>query len=129
MPSGVLFRDLLPFQAMPSFLRELSRRSFEEVRLVLIFFANMFRFCFFSRVTERCPLCDLAFDASHLFECQEIQPEVPFVFDWRVRATRREWGDFLDMFFLMCLFWSRRVSSVRQGHVKTIRDALHVFLG
>jgi hypothetical protein len=40
MPSGVLFRDLVPYQSMSSFLRELSRRSFEETRLVLIFFCE-----------------------------------------------------------------------------------------
>jgi hypothetical protein len=129
MPSGVLFRELLPYQAMPSFLRELSRRSFEEVRLVLIYFANMFRFCFFSRPTERCPLCVQAFAASHLFECLEIQRDVPFALEWRLVAARRDWGDFLDMFFLMCLFWTRRVNSIRQGHVKTIQDAVHLFLG
>jgi hypothetical protein len=129
MPSGVLFRDLLPFQAMPSFLRELSRRSFEEVRLVLIYFANMFRFCFFSSVCERCSLCAQAFVASHLFECPEIQREVPFVLDWRLVAARRDWGDFLDMFFLMCLFWTRRLNTVRQGHVKTINEAVRLFLG
>jgi hypothetical protein len=38
MPSGSLFRQLLPTQALPSFLRELSIRSHEEVRLILIFF-------------------------------------------------------------------------------------------
>jgi hypothetical protein len=57
MPSSILFQRLVPFHLMPSFLRELCRRSFEETRLVLIFFANMFRFCFFSRTTENCPLC------------------------------------------------------------------------
>jgi hypothetical protein len=130
MPSGVLFRELLPFQAMPSFLRELSRRSFEEVRLVLIFFANMFRFCFFSRTTESCPLCLQSFIASHLFDCVEISRDVPsLIDDWRVVALRRDWGTFFDFFFVTCLFWTRRVNSIRRGHVKTIHEAVRLFLG
>jgi hypothetical protein len=129
MPSGVLFRELLPFQAMPSFLRELSRRSFEEVRLVLIFFANMFRFCFFSRTSETCPLCFQAFIASHLFECAEISRDVPpLIDDWRVLDLRRDWGNFLDFFFVVCMFWTQRVNSVRRGHVKTIQEAVRLFL-
>jgi hypothetical protein len=130
MLSGVLFRELLPFQAMPSFLRELSCRSFEEVRLVLIFFANMFRFCFFSRTRETCPLCFQSFVASHLFECVEIRRDVPtLVDDWRVMALRQDWGNFIDFFFVMCLFWTRKVNSVRCGHVKTIQEAVRLFLG
>jgi hypothetical protein len=129
MPSGVLFRDLLPYQVMPSFLRELSRRSFEEVRLVLIFFANMFRFCFFVKKMDLCPLCYSEFVSSHLFECPEIVPSIPVdCADWRVLAVRRDWGEFLDLFFVVCLFWTRRLNSIRVGHVKTIGKAVRLFL-
>jgi hypothetical protein len=130
MPSGVLFRDLLPFQAMPSFLRELSRRSFEEVRLILIYFANMFQFCFFSSRVQRCPLCINSFLAQHLFECPEIEAIAPIRLDgWRDLAFGREWRDFLDLFFIVCFLWSRRVNSVRIGHVKTISEAIRMFPG
>jgi hypothetical protein len=77
MPSGVLFRELIPYQSMSSFLRELSRRSFEETRLVLIFFANMFCFCFFTRRMENCPLCTLPMNAAHHFDCPEIRNACP----------------------------------------------------
>jgi hypothetical protein len=130
MPSGVLFRELVPYRVMPSFLRELSRRSFEEVRLTLIFFANMFQFCFFSSRVERCPLCLQSFVASHLFECDEIQLVSPIRIDgWRHLAFGREWRDFLDMFFIVCFLWTRRVNQVCVGHVKTITDAVRLFLG
>jgi hypothetical protein len=78
MPSGVLFQRLVPYQAMPGLLRELARRSaFEEVRLVLIFFANMFRFCFFTCVIELRPLCFVRLDASHHFDCPRIRDLCP----------------------------------------------------
>jgi hypothetical protein len=129
MPSGVLFRTLVPYRVMPSFLRELSRRSFEEVRLVLIFFANMFRFCFFSRVVDRCPLCLSNFVAAHLFDCPEIQSTLPIRVDsWRDLAYGQEWRDFLDFFFITCFVWVRRANSVRVGHAKTISDAIRMFL-
>jgi hypothetical protein len=129
MPSGVLFRDLIPYRVMPSLLRELSRRSFEETRLVLIFFANMFRFCFFSRATDLCPLCQNAFVAAHLFECPEVVPTAPIRIDgWRNLAYGEEWRDFLDLFFIVCFLWTRRCNRVRLGHVKTITDAIRMFL-
>jgi hypothetical protein len=129
MPSGVLFRDLVPYQAMPSFLRELSRRSFEEVRLILIFFANMFRFCFFSSRMDRCPLCLVNFIAGHLFDCPEIQMSMPIRIDgWRDLAYGREWREFLDLFFIVCFLWTRRVNAVCVGHSETIGSAVRMFL-
>jgi hypothetical protein len=130
MPSGILFRTLVPYRAMPGFLRELSRRSFEEVRLVLIFFANMFRFCFFSRAVDRCPLCLSNFMAEHLFECLEVQTSVPIRINaWRDLAFGQEWRDFLDLFFIVSFAWTRRINSVRIGHVKTISEAIRMFVG
>jgi hypothetical protein len=130
MPSGVLFRNLIPFQALPSFLRDLSRQSFEEVRLILIFFANMFRFCFFSRQTDRCPFCLIEFVAEHIFDCPEIQLATPIrVNGWRDLAYGQNWRDFLDLFFIICFVWSRRINSVRVGHTKTIEGAIRLFLG
>jgi hypothetical protein len=130
MPSGVLLRDLIPFRVMPSFLRELSRRSFEEVCLVMIFFANMFRFCFFTRPLDLCPLCTQSFIASHVFECPEIFPSIPIRSDnWRNLAYGEEWRDFLDLFFIFCFVWSRRATAVRIGHTKTIIEAVRMFLG
>jgi hypothetical protein len=67
MPGGVLFQRLVPFQSMSSFLRELSRRSFEETRLVLIFFANMFRFCFFQQGNRKLPFVIRSFGCKPSF--------------------------------------------------------------
>jgi hypothetical protein len=129
MPSGVLFRELLPYRVMPSFLRELSRRSFEETRLVLIYFANMFRFCFFGRSVDRCPLCQSEFLARHLFECPQVAPFAPIRIDgWRDLAYGEEWRDFLDLFFVVCFLWTRRSNQVRQGHAKTAAEAIRMFL-
>ncbi len=129
MPSGVLFRDLVPYRVMPTFLRELSRRSFEETRLVLIFFANMFCFCFFARSVDLCPLCQSEFLARHLFECPEVVPTSPIRIDgWRDLAYGEEWRDFLDLFFVVCFLWTRRSNQVRLGHVKTVSEAIKMFL-
>jgi hypothetical protein len=131
MPSGILFQRLVSFQTMPSFLRELSRRSFEETRLALIFFANMFRYCFFTRSTENCPLCFVRLDASHHFDCPRIRELCPIdLSDWQRFARRGDWNEFFDLFFLLCIIWSRNVRSViRCGHSRTVNDAFHLFLG
>jgi hypothetical protein len=129
MPSGILFRDLVPYQSMPSFLRELSRRSFEEIRLVLIFFANMFRFCFFTRRIDNCPLCLLPLNAAHHFDCQVLQGLSPIdLTSWRNLAVRNEWRDFLDLFFVVSLIWTRHVNSVRCGHTRTIENANRMYI-
>jgi hypothetical protein len=130
MPSGTLFRDLVPYQSMSSLLRELSRRSFEETRLVLIFFANMFRFCFFVRVTEICPLCQLPLDAAHHFDCRIIQDSAPLdLSNWRSLAIRNDWRNFLDLFFVVSSIWLQCTNSVRRGHSRTIQGAVKMFLG
>ncbi len=130
MPSGILFQRLVPYQAMPGFLRELSRRSFEESRLILIFFVNMFRFCFFSRATKTCPLCLSRLDASHHFDCLRIRDlSLIKLGDWQGLARRGEWREFFDLFFLVSLIWSSNVRSVRCGHSHTISNAIRLFPG
>jgi hypothetical protein len=131
MPSGVLFRTLLPYQVFPGFLAELSRRSFEEVRLVLIFLANMFSYCFFSRTTESCPLCQSEFSSLHFFNCPFAQSHIRFelqVPDWRALCRGREWNEFIDLFFVVALFWTRSVNTVRAGHTATIQKGVRLFL-
>ncbi len=130
MPSGVLFQRLVPYQSMSSFLRELSRRSFEETRLVLLFFANMFRFCFFNRAIDNCPLCLTRLTAVHHFDCPTIRSFSPIDFsDWQRLARGGEWQEFFDLFFFVCLLWSMNVRSVRVGHAKTIERSFRLFLG
>jgi hypothetical protein len=132
MPSGILFRTLLPYQVFPGFLAELSRRSFEEVRLVLIFLANMFSYCFFTRTTEACPLCHSQFSSSHLFDCPFADSHIRFelqVPDWRALCREREWKEFIDLFFVVALFWTRNINTVRAGHTATIQKGVRLFLG
>ncbi len=119
MPSGILFREFFLYQAMPCFLAELSSRSFEEVRLLLIFFANMFRFCFFTRTTDFCPLCTSHFSSSHFLDCPFVESQVYFQLqepDWRDLCLSYQWQDFLDLFFVVGHFWSSQVNAIRQGH-------------
>ncbi len=93
MPSRALFQRLDPYQPNPSFLHELSRRSFGKTRLILLFFANMFCFCFFSCVMENCPLCRVRLDASHHFDCPNICSLSPLdLSDWQSYARREHTG-------------------------------------
>jgi hypothetical protein len=103
MPSGNLFRQLITVQALPSFLRELCIRSHEETRLILIFFfANMFRFCLFSRPTERCPMCLSNLNAPHFFDCPGVDrylwsyrtpTSIMARFCWKARLGEFHWPD------------------------------------
>jgi hypothetical protein len=131
MPSEILFRQLVTAQALPSFLRELSIRSHEETRLILIFFANMFRFCLFSRPIERCPMCLSNLNAPHFFDCPRVD-----TFDiiglprqsWRDLAERRDWVNFIDLFFFVGMFWVQNVPSIRIGHARTFQNGVKLFV-
>jgi hypothetical protein len=133
MPSGILFQQLVAIGSYSSFARELSRRSFEEARLILLFFANMLRFSFFTRTQESCPYCpsNIRLNSTHFLECRNIfhspllplPPDLPLPseFDpWRTMCLQERWGDFFDFFFLLGLMWSRVSSSVRPSHCKTL---------
>jgi hypothetical protein len=136
MPSGILFQQLVPIGSLSSFMRDLSVRSFEEVRLVLLFFANMLRFCLFSRAQVNCPHCQpqTPFSSSHFLECSNIfhspflpRPDdlpLPSSFDpWRTMCLQERWPEFFDFFFLLGLMWSRATSLVRISHAKTFSNA------
>jgi hypothetical protein len=90
----------------------------------------MFRFCFFNRAIETCPLCFVRLDASHHFDCPSICDMCPISLDdWQTLAIRGEWSEFFDLFFLVCLIWSSNVRSVRCGHSRTVSNAFRLFLG
>jgi hypothetical protein len=48
--------------------------------------------------------------------------------DWRELASRNEWREFLDLFFLISVIWVRRVNSVRVGHTRTIECGNRLFI-
>jgi hypothetical protein len=136
MPSGILFQQLVPIGSPSSFMRDLSVRSFKEVRLVLLFFANMLRFCLFTRAQVNCPHCPplTPFSSSHFLECSNIfhSPLLPRPDDlplpssldpWRTMCLQERWSEFFDFFFLVGLMWSRASSLVRVSHAKTFNEA------
>ena len=120
-----LFISLVPFGIPGSFLRELSIRSFEEIRLLRLFFGQMLRFCFFNHRTDYGPLCSFAFSSEHFFECPVLDPlnNFPDRWKWRDRCRREEWEAFINAFFSIALLWRTLSSSVRNGHMETIQRA------
>jgi hypothetical protein len=142
MPSGILFQRLISGGSYSSFARELSMWSFEEVRLILLFFANMLRFCFFTRPQETWPFCPtlprVNLDASHFLECTNIfhSPLLPAPLDlplpsefdpWSTMCLQERWCEFFYFFFLMGLMGSRASAIVRVSHRKTVSEAPRFF--
>jgi hypothetical protein len=138
MPSGILFQRLVSLGSYTTFARELSLRSFEEVRLILLFFANMLRFTFFVRPQETCPFCPTTsrvnLDSTHFLECNNIfhSPLLPTPLDlplpvefdpWATMCLQDRWQEFFDFFFLMGLMWPRASSLVRVSHRKTVQES------
>jgi hypothetical protein len=74
MPSGILFQQLIQLGSHSLFLQELSVRSFEEVRLVLLFFADMLKFCLFTCRQDDCPFCPgtTPLSSAHFLDCSNI---------------------------------------------------------
>ena len=125
MPSAALFMSLVPYGVPRNFLRALSLRSFEEVRLLIWFFGQMLRFCFFNSRQDQCPLCGNQFNSEHFFECDAVDfsNSLPNRSTWRDRCRSEEWKIFFDLFFSVALLWTIATPRVRVGHVNTIQKA------
>ena len=121
-PSAHLLRDLLPHRVTRSFLVSLSQRSFEEVRLILLFWGNMLRYCFFTGSVEICLLCSLPFNSEHFLSCTEINNN-GVLGNWRLFLENENWEGFISFFFLVALEWIHRTNPVRLGHQKVNEKA------
>jgi hypothetical protein len=47
---------------------------------------------------------------------------------WRDFAQRRDWVNFIDLFFFVGMFWVNNVRSVRAGHAATFLNVIKLFL-
>ena len=121
-PSAHLFQVLLPYRVNRPFLAALSARSFEEVRLMLLFWGNMLRYCLFNGVVEFCLLCNAGFTSEHFLSCTEVNSG-EILGNWREMLANEKWDEFISFFFLIALEWMHRTNRVRVGHQKTIERA------
>jgi hypothetical protein len=99
--------DLFPDATIPrefsAFLRSL---PYEAVRILLIFFANMFQFTYFRASNRVCPFCPGNVSSEHFFLCPSTPP--PYN-DWGSTVSAFRAGDFwegVDRIFLTLQRWA-----------------------
>jgi hypothetical protein len=106
--SSSFVTQLLPDLNIPDpFTRFLSELPHESVRLILIFFANMFQFTYLRTTSLVCAFCQLNLSSTHLFDCLGITPNPisnwpAFVHDF----LSEEYSRAFDRLFLILQRWT-----------------------
>jgi hypothetical protein len=120
--SSSFVAQIFPNLTLPlSFSHHLNDLPHESIRIILIFFANMFQFTYFRSLSLTCPFCQGNLSSTHLFDCQGIQQSSlcnwsRFVNDFH----GEEYTDALDRLFLVLQRWtilSNRFHPTFSAHV------------
>jgi hypothetical protein len=91
----------------PNFLDHLATLPHESVRIILIFFANMFQFTYFRALNLICPFCHLNLSSTHFFTCQGASSNS--VCDWSLFTQEfqlEEYAMATDRLFLVLQRWT-----------------------
>jgi hypothetical protein len=116
--------DLFPSLSLPrDFGEELRILPFESVRIVLIFFANLFQYTYFRSLSLVCPFCALNLSSTHLFECQGITPNP--ICSWQSFVSEFQNEDFraaLDRLFLVLQRWSTLTNRFQPAFTAHIQE-------
>jgi hypothetical protein len=94
--------QIFPNRTIPlSFLQQLTELPHESIRIVLIFFANLFQFTYFRSQNLVCAFCQQELSSTHLFDCQGVTPNL--ICNWSAFLSDFHSEDFcsgLDRLFL-----------------------------
>jgi hypothetical protein len=106
-PSAFLIELLPNLTISPSFTSHLAVLPQESVRIILIFFANLFQFTYFRSANLVCAFCQNELPSTHLFVCQGATPSplcnwVAFVTDFR----NEDFHTAFDRLFLILQRWT-----------------------
>jgi hypothetical protein len=105
--SSAFVIQIFPDLTIPmSFYQHLSTLPHESVRIILIFFANMFQFTYFRSFNQNCPFCPGNLSSTHLFDCpgsirNPLCDWPQFISDFQTENFQRA----LDRLFLILQRW------------------------
>ncbi len=121
--SSAFVIQLVPNLSFPAtFLQHLNQLPQESIRIVLIFFANMFQFTYFRSTNLVCAFCQFNLSSTHLFDCQGVTQNPICNWSLFVEDFRNE--DFhsaLDRLFLVLQRWTiltNRFQPSVAGHIE-----------
>jgi hypothetical protein len=100
--------QIFPNLVIPhSFHRHLQDLPLESIRIILIFFANMFQFTYFRSSSLVCAFCQLNLSSTHLFDCRGVTQNS--ISNWTALVNDFHNEDFhsaLDRIFLTLQRWT-----------------------
>jgi hypothetical protein len=106
--SSSFVAEIFPNLSMPlSFSQHLNDLPVESIRIILIFFANMFQFTYLRSSNLVCPFCQGNLSSTHLFDCQGVQHSS--ICNWSLFIRDFHTEDFssaLDRLFLVLQRWT-----------------------
>jgi hypothetical protein len=116
--------EIFPDLTIPlSFFQHLSTLPHESVRIILIFFANMFQFTYFRSSNLKCPFCSGNLSSTHLFDCQGGTPNL--ICDWSQFIQEIQIEDFqgaIDRLFLILQRWTILSNRFRPSLIAHIEE-------
>ncbi len=100
--------EIFPNLTIPiPFLQHLANLPHESIRIVLIFFANMFQFTYFRSSNLICAFCQFELSSPHMFQCQGVAPNP--ICNWSAFISdvqSENFTDALDRLFLILQRWA-----------------------
>ncbi len=106
--SSSFILDLFPNLTIPAaFWELLNEIPHESIRVILIFFANMFQYTYFRSSSTTCPFCSDCISSRHLFNCSGITTNQNY--EWSSFTQDFLTGDFrsaIDRLFLVIQRWA-----------------------
>jgi hypothetical protein len=121
--SSYFVAEIFPNLRIPlSFSEHLNDLPHESIRIILIFFANMFQFTYFRSANLVCPFCPGNLSSTHLFDCLGVQRNPLCNWPDFIRDFHEEnYADALDRLFLILQRWTILTNRFRpsfSGHVE-----------
>jgi hypothetical protein len=106
--SSSFVAEIFPSLSIPlSFSQHLNDLPLESIRIILIFFANMFQFTYFRSANLTCPFCQSNLTSVHFFVCTRVHQNQTcnwslFINDFHTE----EYTNALDRLFLVLQRWT-----------------------
>jgi hypothetical protein len=114
-----LFPSAVVSQTFASFLGNL---PYESVRILLIFFGNLFQYTYLRSTNCACPFCSGQISSTHFFLC----PHTPAPYnDWSAVTSAFSLSDFrtgIDRIFLMLQRWADITNKFQPGFGAKIKE-------
>ncbi len=122
--SSAFVLQIFPNLTIPAtFIQHLAALPHESIRIILIFFANMFQFTYFRSSNLVCAFCQCELSSTHLFHCQGGTPSP--LCDWTAFVSdfqTENYATALDRLFLILQRWATVTNRFQPSFIAHVEE-------